>query len=166
MGLLSTFFTNAQVAYVEGENIISRLGEFEAGGEIIKHLEGDGRELRDWKHKPISANAYVGARGVQAALEAGADIVISGRCTDASPVIGAAVWWHRWSWDNYNALAGALLAGHCIVSCYRRCYGVKLTGRNVAHTCRAVTRVVSRRTRTHTLTSPWALPRLLAMAPL
>lgn len=39
----------------------------------------------------------------------------TGRVTDASPVIAAALWWHGWDWSNYDALAGALLAGHCIV---------------------------------------------------
>lgn len=77
------------------------------------HLE-DARPLSSWGLTPLTANAYVGGRGVRAALEAGADIVISGRCTDASPVIGAAAWWHNWSWDQYDVLAGALLAGHCI----------------------------------------------------
>jgi len=84
-------------------------------GETFGHLE-DGKPLSEWNLTPLTANAYVGARGIRAALEAGADIVITGRVTDASPVIGAAAWWHKWEWDAYDALAGALLAGHCIVS--------------------------------------------------
>lgn len=98
-----------------GDDIIKRLPELAAAGETLGHLE-DGRPLSGWEHEPLTANAYVGGSGVRAALEAGADIVISGRCTDASPVIGAAAWWHGWKWDQYDELAGALLAGHCIVS--------------------------------------------------
>lgn len=106
--------SDLKVAYVEGDNIIDRLDELRAAGEDLHHLEDSSRRLDSWPLKPASANAYVGARGIVAALRAGADIVISGRCTDASPVIGAAAWWYNWSWDNYDALAGALLAGHCI----------------------------------------------------
>jgi hypothetical protein len=91
------------------------LASLHEAGETIGHLE-DGRPLSSWPLKPLTANAYVGARAIRAALEAGADIIITGRVTDASPVIGAAAWWHNWEWDQYDALAGALLAGHCIVS--------------------------------------------------
>ncbi|KAL1412334.1 hypothetical protein Q8F55_000078 [Vanrija albida] len=105
-----------KVAYVLGDDVLARLPELEAAGETFHHLESDARHLRDWKLRGriLSANAYVGARGVRAALEAGADVVITGRVTDASPVIAAAAWWHGWRWDQYDALAGALLAGHCI----------------------------------------------------
>lgn len=94
---------------------MTMLPELERAGETLGHLE-DGRPLSSWGLKPLTANAYVGARAIRAALEAGAEIIITGRVTDASPVIGAAAWWHNWGWDEYDALAGALLAGHCIVS--------------------------------------------------
>ena len=48
------------------------------------------------------------------ALEQGADIVITGRCTDAAVVMGPAAWHHGWSPTDYDALAGALVAGHII----------------------------------------------------
>ncbi|GMK53562.1 hypothetical protein CspeluHIS016_0101480 [Cutaneotrichosporon spelunceum] len=104
---------DVQVAYVEGDDLMPRLDELAAAGETFPHLE-DARPLSSWRLKPASANAYVGARGIVAALKAGADIVISGRCTDASPVIAGAAWFHGWEWDQYDQLAGALLAGHCI----------------------------------------------------
>lgn len=105
-----------KVAYVEGDNMIHRLDELRGAGETFYHLEDNDRHLEGWEHGGdiASANAYVGARGVYEALKAGADVVISGRCTDASPVIAAATWFHGWEWTNYDALAGALLAGHCI----------------------------------------------------
>jgi hypothetical protein len=102
------------VAYVEGDNLIHRLDELAAQGETFPHLEDYNRPLSSWRLKPASANAYVGARGIVAALRAGADIVISGRCTDASPVIAGAAWFHGWKWYQYDELAGALLAGHCV----------------------------------------------------
>lgn len=71
--------------------------------------------LHDVAAKPIvSANAYLGARGIVAALRHGADLVICGRVADASPVIGAAWYWHGWADSAYDALAGALVAGHLI----------------------------------------------------
>ncbi|KAL0261339.1 hypothetical protein SLS55_002769 [Diplodia seriata] len=62
----------------------------------------------------VSANAYLGARGILTAFRHGADIVIAGRVADASPVVAAAWYWWGWSDNNYNALAGALVAGHLI----------------------------------------------------
>lgn len=62
----------------------------------------------------VSANAYLGARAIVAGLRAGADIIICGRVSDASPVIGAAWYWHNWSATDYNFLAGALISGHLI----------------------------------------------------
>ncbi|CAK9780224.1 DUF1446-domain-containing protein [Cutaneotrichosporon oleaginosum] len=114
--ILSEAGIDLKVAYVEGDNLIHRLDELKAAGETFYHLEDDERHLKGWEHEGgiASANAYVGARGVYEALKAGADVIISGRCTDASPIIAAAAWYHGWEWTNYDALAGALLAGHCI----------------------------------------------------
>ncbi|KAJ0374652.1 hypothetical protein COL26b_007120 [Colletotrichum chrysophilum] len=62
----------------------------------------------------VSANAYLGAHAIYEALQKGADIVICGRASDASPVIACA--WYWWSWNNtsYDEIAGALVAGHLI----------------------------------------------------
>lgn len=56
--------------------------------------------------------------GIAAALDQGADIVLCGRVADASPFIGLSAWWHEWSREDYNALAGAFVAGH-IGECVR-----------------------------------------------
>lgn len=114
-----------KVAYVYGDNL---LDEVKAGlaktGELPPHLDSENDQvslmenataLLDTKGKPIvSANLYLGARGIVKGLELGADIIICGRVADASPVIGAAWWWHSWSDSDYDALAGALVAGHLI----------------------------------------------------
>jgi hypothetical protein len=52
--------------------------------------------------------------GIAEAFKAGADIIICGRVSDASPTIGAAAWWYDWDRSNLDALAGALIAGHLI----------------------------------------------------
>ncbi len=72
----------------------------------------------------MTANAYLGGWGITAALEAGADIVVCPRVTDASLVTGPAAWWHGWRRDDFDALAGAVLAGH-VIEC-----GPQATGGN------------------------------------
>jgi hypothetical protein len=61
--------------------------------------------------------------GITAAPDAGADIVICPRVTDAS-LVGPAAWWHGWRRDDWDALAGAVAAGH-IIEC-----GPQATGGN------------------------------------
>ena len=82
----------------------------------------------------LTANAYLGGEPVSAALAAGADVVITGRITDAALVIGPAAWWHGWSYADAAAadpaaldrFAGAVVAGHAI-----EC-GAQVTGGNYA----------------------------------
>ena len=72
----------------------------------------------------LTANAYLGGFGIAAALRDGADIVVTGRVTDASLVLGPAAWWHGWSPTAYDELAGAVVAGH-VLEC-----GCQATGGN------------------------------------
>ncbi|KAH7024550.1 uncharacterized protein B0I36DRAFT_366489 [Microdochium trichocladiopsis] len=65
-------------------------------------------------HEPICALAYLGSLGIAEALRQGADMVICGRVSDAAPTVGLAAWWHNWSSDQFDELAGALIAGHLI----------------------------------------------------
>ena len=62
----------------------------------------------------MSANAYLGGWGIAAALGAGADVVVCPRVTDAALVVGPAAWWWSWALDDWDALAGAVVAGHVI----------------------------------------------------
>jgi hypothetical protein len=72
----------------------------------------------------VTANAYLGCWGIVDALDRGADIVITGRVTDAAVVCGPAAWHHGWARDNWDELAGAVVAGH-VVEC-----GAQATGGN------------------------------------
>ncbi|MDO9380989.1 MAG: acyclic terpene utilization AtuA family protein [Nocardioidaceae bacterium] len=98
------------VAHVEGDDLRSRTAEL--------GLAGFGGA------EPLTANAYLGAFGIAAALDAGADVVVTGRVTDASVVVGCAAHAHGWERDAYDALAGATLAGH-VLEC-----GTQATGGN------------------------------------
>ncbi len=97
----------AKVAHVEGDDLISRASELGLGS-------------------PLTANAYLGAWGITECLKAGADIVITGRVTDASLVVGAAAAHFEWKRNDWNALAGAVVAGH-VLEC-----GAQATGGNFA----------------------------------
>lgn len=115
---------NLKVAYVSGDNLMKEVTNELSTGRLPKHLDAENNkvtlqahstDLLDTKGKPIvSANAYLGARAILKGLQLGADIIICGRVADASPVIGAAWYWHSWPDSNYNELAGALIAGHLI----------------------------------------------------
>ncbi|HUP99491.1 MAG TPA: acyclic terpene utilization AtuA family protein [Aeromicrobium sp.] len=95
----------------------------------IAHIEGDDLKPRadelGW-NGALTANAYLGAFGIAEALNAGADIVVTGRVTDASVVLGPAIAHHGWGREDFDQLAGAVVAGH-IIEC-----GTQATGGNFA----------------------------------
>lgn len=93
-------------------------------GARVAHIEGD--DLRARFPTALTANAYLGAWGIAEALEGGADVVVTGRVTDASLVVGPAAWYHGWARDDWDALAGAVVAGH-VLEC-----GAQATGGNYA----------------------------------
>src|SRR6202044_2352440 len=70
----------------------------------------------------VTANAYLGARPIADALEAGAQVVVTGRVTDASLTVGPALHAFGWADDDYDAIAGAVVAGH-VIECGAQCCG-------------------------------------------
>ncbi len=113
---------NPRIAYIEGDNLMGRFAELDAAGEGLRHFE-NGQPFGDTS-KLITANAYLGCFGIVDALSSGADIVITGRVTDAAVVCGPAAWHHGWSRESFDELAGAVVAGH-IIEC-----GAQATGGN------------------------------------
>jgi hypothetical protein len=114
-----------RVAHVEGDDLLGRLPELQAAGEALAHLD-TGVPLAAAGVAPITANAYLGAWGIVRALAAGADVVVCGRVTDASLVVGPAAWHFGWAADDWDRLAGAVVAGH-VLEC-----GTQATGGNYA----------------------------------
>jgi hypothetical protein len=94
-----------KIAYVTGDDLRARAAELDLG-------------------TPLTANAYLGAWGIAEALRAGADVVVTGRVTDASLVVGPAAAHFGWARDDWDRLAGATVAGH-ILEC-----GAQATGGN------------------------------------
>ncbi|MET9687380.1 acyclic terpene utilization AtuA family protein, partial [Streptomyces sp. NPDC006514] len=88
----------------------------------VAHVEGD--DLTARVDGALTANAYLGGAGITACLRAGADVVVTGRVTDAALVSGPAAWWFDWAPDDYDRLAGAVAAGH-VLEC-----GTQATGGN------------------------------------
>ena len=124
--LATTLGLSPRIGVVTGDNVLPIVG---SRPEDFLHLD-TGESLG--RRSPITANAYLGGEPVTAALAAGADVVITGRITDAALVIGPAAWWHGWSYADAAAgdpialdrLAGAVAAGH-VIEC-----GAQATGGN------------------------------------
>ncbi|GAC58285.1 hypothetical protein GOHSU_36_00280 [Gordonia hirsuta DSM 44140 = NBRC 16056] len=85
----------ARIAHIEGDDLTDRAAELGLG-------------------QPLAANAYLGAWGIAECLRAGADVVVTGRITDASLVVGPAAAHFGWGREDFDALAGAMVAGHVI----------------------------------------------------
>jgi hypothetical protein len=94
-----------RVAHVDGDDLSPRAAELGLG-------------------KPLTANAYLGAWGIVDCLNDGADIVVTGRVTDASVTVGPAAAHFGWQRTDYDRLAGAVVAGH-VIEC-----GIQATGGN------------------------------------
>ena len=114
-----------KVATVTGDDVLPRLAELQQHGEILKNLD-DGRPLAEVAGKITSANAYLGAFPVAEALDRGADIVICGRVTDPSLVLGPMIHEFGWKPDDLDKLAAGTIAGH-IVECGAQCTGANYT---------------------------------------
>jgi hypothetical protein len=112
-----------KVAYISGDEVLPAIKRSRDRFENIC----TGEVLEDWKFEPLSAQAYLGGLGIAAAFEAGADIVVCGRVSDASPVIGAAYWWHGWKREQLQELANAFVAGH-LIECSNYVCGGNFTG--------------------------------------
>ncbi|WP_308160162.1 acyclic terpene utilization AtuA family protein [Mycolicibacterium goodii] len=98
---------HVDVAHVEGDDLLPRAGELGFSD-------------------PLAANAYLGAWGIVDCLRSGADVVVTGRVTDASVTVGPAAAHFGWARTDYDALAGAVAAGH-VIEC-----GAQATGGNYA----------------------------------
>jgi hypothetical protein len=104
-GLGEKLGLHPKIAYVSGDNLREHAAELGLG-------------------TPLTANAYLGCWGIAEALREGADVVVTGRVTDASLVVGPAAAHFGWGREDWDSLAGATVAGH-ILEC-----GAQATGGN------------------------------------
>jgi hypothetical protein len=110
---------SVRVAHVEGDDLMDRIDGLRPA---LTNLDTGAPFTAD----PVSANAYLGGWGIARALSEGADVVVTGRVTDASVVVGPAAWWWDWSPTDWDRLAGAVAIGH-VIEC-----GAQTTGGNYA----------------------------------
>lgn len=108
------------VAVVSGDDVLDQL-RGDPGNAAFTNLD-TGAALRSVESRLITANAYVGARPIAAALQAGADIVITGRVADPSLTVAACLAFHGWDSQDWDRLAQATVAGH-LIEC-----GTQVTG--------------------------------------
>src|SRR5436190_1827686 len=118
--------SGVKIAIVEGDDIMGRLDDLVANGEPLTNMD-TGEALKPYLDKVQSANVYLGAMPIVEALDGGADIVITGRCTDPSLVVAPLVYEYGWSMSDYDKLAAGTVAGH-ILEC-----GTQSTGGNYTH---------------------------------
>lgn len=117
--LASRVGRTARVASLAGDDLMP---DIEHWAPRLLHL-ASGKSFEELG-RPLTANAYLGGWGIAAALEEGADIVVTGRVSDASLVVGPAAWHHGWAREDFNQVAGAIVAGH-VIEC-----GAQATGGN------------------------------------
>ncbi len=108
-----------RVAWVGGDDLTGRVAELQTANGL-PHF--DTRRPLPPETTPLTAHAYLGGAGIAEALSWGADVVVTGRVTDAAVVIGPGMWAFNWAADDYHSLAGALVAGH-IIECGAQCTG-------------------------------------------
>jgi hypothetical protein len=99
-----------KIAFVRGDDLMPRMAD-PISSDQLRHFE-TGEPIKEARF--LTANAYLGCWGIVDALNRGADIVITGRVTDAAVVCGPAAWHHGWKRTDWDALAGAVVAGHVI----------------------------------------------------
>jgi hypothetical protein len=117
--------TGLKVAVVTGDDLLDRLDDLLSDGVELRHMETD-EPLSTVRDRVVSANAYLGARPIAEALEAGADVVVTGRTTDTGLTLAPLVWRFGWAWDDWDKMAAGTVAGH-ILECGAQASGGNFT---------------------------------------
>ena len=118
-GMVEKRGRTATVAAVSGDDLMPGMADL---ADQLRHT-ATGRTFAEMG-EALTANAYLGGWGIAAALDRGADIVVTGRVSDASLVVGPAAWHHGWEPTDFDQVAGAVAAGH-VIEC-----GAQATGGN------------------------------------
>jgi hypothetical protein len=102
-----------RVAVVLGDDMLGRIDEFTAKGHVLANLD-TGAPISSIRERMLSANAYLGAPPIVEALRTGAQVIITGRCTDTALTLAPMM--HRFGWreDDWDLLAAGTIAGHVI----------------------------------------------------
>jgi acyclic terpene utilization AtuA family protein len=115
-----------KIGVVQGDDLLAQLPALRAGGETLAHLE-TGAPLPEDGPALLTANAYLGAQPIVAALRQGADIVITGRVADPSLYLAPMIHRYGWAADDWNRLASGIICGHLL-----ECTGQVVGGNSLA----------------------------------
>ncbi|WP_404332717.1 acyclic terpene utilization AtuA family protein [Mesobacillus maritimus] len=115
-----------KVAVVTGDNVLDRIPEFEEKGYSLNHLD-TGASINQIKDKLEFANAYIGAQPIVRALEAGADIVVTGRTTDTAQFLAPLIHEFNWGKEEWDKLASGVFMGH-LLECSAQSTGGNFSG--------------------------------------
>jgi hypothetical protein len=109
------------IGIVSGDDLLSRFDQLRMDGHDFSNMD-TGAPADELPSTIVCANAYLGTQPIVEALDAGAQVVITGRVADAALVVGPAMHEFGWQWDDWQRLAAASVAGH-LVEC-----GAQVTG--------------------------------------
>jgi hypothetical protein len=115
-----------RIATVTGDNLLPRLGDLVSAGEMLANLE-TGEALRLDGPPIVTANAYLGAAPIVAALAGDADIVITGRVADPCLYLAPLMHHYGWAADDWDTLASGIICGHLL-----ECTGQVVGGNSLA----------------------------------
>lgn len=118
--------TGVRIGVVTGDDIFGRIDELAAAGVSMAHID-TGAAFEEVRDRAVSANAYLGAAPIAEALRDGAQIVITGRCTDSALALGPLLARYDWADDDWDRRAAGIVAGH-IIECGGQASGGNFAG--------------------------------------
>src|SRR6266849_5148843 len=113
LGALKKFGIKLKVGVVLGDSVQERLDELQEAGISLAHMD-TGEDITTVRDRLVFASAYLGARPLVEALDAGADIVLTGRVADAALFLAPMVHELGWRWDEWDKLAQGIVVGHLL----------------------------------------------------
>ncbi len=131
LNALKKYGLKLKVGVVLGDAMLDHLAELQGAGASLAHMD-TGAEISTVREKLLFASAYLGARPIVEALDAGADIVLTGRVADAALFLAPMVHEFGWQWDEWDKLAQGIVVGHLL-----ECSG-QATGGNFGGDWRAI----------------------------
>lgn len=109
---------NVKVAAVIGDDILENIHHYMDYELLERKIK-----LETIKERIISANAYLGSKGIVEALEGGADVVITGRVADPSIFLAPLIYEYGWSYEDYEKIGKGILCGHLLECSGQVCGG-------------------------------------------
>ncbi len=110
-----------RIGIVTGDDILNRIDDYLSRGIELRNMD-TGAPLSTVRDRIQSANAYLGAAPIVAALDKGAQVVITGRATDTGLTLGPMIHEFGWATNDWDRLAAGTIAGH-IIECGAQCSG-------------------------------------------